>query len=860
MALLAKLRRTERQPPASANRERDRASSAEASGDREPAHPAERVHELTSKGRFGDALALVDELLAASQDDAALALARASTLFEWARYHEALPWFRRAEVLGSDDFNLYLRGGWASLWAVNGASAEPWMRKAAERDDGEWTAHFGLATSLRAQGGLDEAIAAFERAVEVAPGNLFCLAQLADCMLVQKKATAAERYARRAIAANDKDPVAWTNLGVALVAQDRFEEAIAAFEHADRLAQSSGSGSDQHLNLGICLRDTGRLDSALALYERRLPMLPGIGVNTHYAHALLTAGRFAEGWRQYEFRWMQPPLLALRAPFRKPIWTGQDLRGKTILLRAEQGIGDVVQFIRYAPHVKALGARVLLQLRDGLGQLPKAFPGIDEVLDGNRPFPAFDYYIHLMSLPSVFGTELACVPAAVPYLEVEPARRARWAARLGAGTALKVGLVWAGDANHLRDRYRSIALAALGPLADVAGVRFYSLQKGAAASQMSAPPAGMPIDDLGAELEDFADTAAVLDQLDLVISVDTSVAHLAGALGKRVWMLIPTPADWRWLTDRDDTPWYPTMRLFRQRRQGDWQDVVQRVSKALRELLATDRLAVRESSASDSSQGQCLRPVDSIAPPLPGMTAVTETAMGIVQYFPDQPYVGESIREYGEYLRAQTYLLLRLVTPGAFVMEVGSGIGAHVLALAPAVGAAGHFFLYEPRPVPQQVLRQNLAVNGVGNVTIMKRTLGGVRQGDVGEGISAAPLPEDASELAQETIDDLRLDRLDWLKIAEGDAIGVLAGASATIWRLRPKVFVAVADEGGLRPVTSRLQDFGYQCWKTTTPYFNPENFNRRDADIFRGGVAHAVLAIPEEVEAPTGLDGCERL
>jgi len=859
MALLAKLRRTERQPPASAIRAPERAPNAEASGDREPAQPAERVHELTSVGRFGDALALVDDLLAASPDDPSLALARASTLFEWARYHEALPWFRRAEALGSDDFNLYLRAGWASLWSVNAASAEPWMRKAAQRDDSEWTAHFGLATALRAQGRLDDAIAAFERAVEVAPGNLFCLAQLADCMLAQKKATVAERYARRAIAADDKAPVAWTNLGVALVAQDRFEEAIAAFEHADRLAQSSGSGSDQHLNLGICLRDTGRLDAALRLYERRLPTLPAIGVNTHYAHALLTAGRFAEGWRQYEFRWMQPPLLALRAPFRKPVWTGQDLRGKTILLRAEQGIGDVVQFIRYAPHVKALGARVLLQLRDGLGQLPKTFPAIDEVLDGNRPYPAFDYYIHLMSLPSVFGTELACVPAAVPYLEVEPARRARWSTRLGAGTALQVGLVWAGDANHLRDRYRSIALPALAPLADVAGVRFYSLQKGAAASQMSDPPAGMAIDDLGPELEDFADTAAVLDQLDLVISVDTSVAHLAGALGKRVWMLIPTPADWRWLTDREDTPWYPTMRLFRQHRQGDWADVVQRVSHALRELSATHRPALPVSNVSSSPQVPWLRPVDAIAQPLPGMTAVTETAMGIVQYFPDQPSVGESIRWYGEYLRLQTDLLMRLVTPGAVVMEVGAGIGAHALALAPVVGAAGHFFLYESRPLLQQVLRQNLAVNGVGNVTIMKRTLDGVGQGDVEE-IGAASLPRDAPESAQETIDDLRLDKLDWLKVAEGDAIGVLAGASATIWRLRPKLFVAVADEQSLRPVTSRLQDLGYQCWKTTTPYFNPENFNRRDADIFRGGVAHAVLAIPEEVEAPTVPDGCERL
>ena len=859
MALLAKLRRTERRSPAPETHGPERARHVDAPDSTEPVQPVERVHELVFAGRFADALALADDLLAAAPNDASLALARASALFEWARYHEALPWFRRAEALGSDDFNLYLRGGWANLWTANAASAEPWMRKAAERDDGEWTAHFGLATALRAQGRLDDAIAAFERAVEVAPGNLFCLAQLADCMLAQKKPVIAERYARRAIAADDKAPVAWTNLGVALVAQDRFDEAMAAFEHADRLAQGSAGDADQHLNLGICLRETGRLDDALDLYERRLPMLPGIGVNTHYAHALLTAGRFADGWRQYEFRWMQPPLLALRAPFRKPVWTGQELRGKTILLRAEQGIGDVVQFIRYAPHVKALGARVLLQLRDGLGELPKTFPGIDEVLDGNRPFPAFDYYAHLMSLPAVFGTELACVPAAVPYLQNEPARRARWSARLGNGAAFKVGLVWAGDANHLRDRYRSIALAALGPLADVAGVQFYSLQKGAAATQIGGPPAGMGIDDLGPELDDFADTAAVLDQLDLVISVDTSVAHLAGALGKRVWMLLPTPADWRWLTEREDTPWYPTMRLFRQRQQGDWAEVVQRVGQELRDLLASHPAAIPASRAPERSQGTELRPVDSIAPPRPGMTAVAETAIGIIQYFPEQPYVGESIRWYGEYLRPQTDLLARLIKPGAVVMEVGAGIGAHVLALAPAAGAAGHFYLYESRPLYQQVLRQNLAVNGVGNVTVMKRTLEACRHADAIKVTGQAKSPDDGPPPTTEKIDDLRLDQLDWLKISEGNGITVLEGACETIWRLRPKLFIAVRDEE-FRLVASRLRDFGYQCWKTSTPYFNPENFNRRDADIFRGGAAHGVLAIPEEVEAPTALDDCEKV
>jgi tetratricopeptide (TPR) repeat protein len=807
-------------------------------------------------------LRLADEVLSSSENDADVVLARASTLFEWERYHEALPEFIRAEALGSTDFNLYLRAGWTCLRSANAAAGEPWMRKAIAAEPTEWTAHFGLATSLRGQGRIDEAVAAYEAALALSPGNRNCLAQLSDCMLARKQPALAEAYSRTAIAAGESVPIAWSNLGVALIAQDRFEEAAAAFEHAARIEEETGGASDGYLNQAICLRDAGRVHEALALYERRLPTLPAVGVNTHYAQALLTAGRFLEGWHHYEFRWMQPPLLALRPSFRKPVWGRQDLRGKTILLRTEQGIGDVIQFIRYAPHVKMLGATVILQLRPGVGELAKGFPGVDRIPGPDEPYPDFDYYIHLMSLPRVFGTELASIPATVPYLRTDPSRCARWKARLGDDVGFKVGLVWAGDANHVRDRYRSITLEMLAPLAAVDDIAFYSLQKGAAAKQTLAAPAGMQVIDLADDLDDFADTAAVIDNLDLVICVDTSVAHLAGALGKPVWLLLAEPSEWRWMTDREDSPWYPTMRMFRQHRQGDWGAVIERVTHALTEHVKRNRHSDPVASSVIPSGNEGATPIPGkceVPPALRGLSAVAETPMGIVQYFPEQPEIGDSIRWYGEYLRLQTAVLSQLMKAGDRVVEAGAGIGAHVLALAPSIGGTGHWYAYEPRPLLQQVLRQNLAANGVTNVTVMRRSLG-LPVLDRGVGVPRAP-PDTDQPAASETIDELRLARLDWIKVGENhDALAVLAGASESLWRLRPSLFIAADVTAGVRDIGAHVRDYGYQCWSVTTPLFNPSNFNGRDTDIFCGRTALAVLAIPEEDAFEVAFDGCEPL
>ena len=380
------------------------------------------------------------------------------------------------------------------------------------------------------------------RALAASPDNLHCLIDLSACDLADKDAAAAEAHARRALEISGDSRAAWTNLGVALLMQDRLAEADEAFARGERCA-SDPTGEDgedtEDLNRGIVLRLLGRTHEAIEYYEHALPTHPSAVAHGHYALALLTAGRFSEGWDQYEFRWLEAPLKSQRARCDRPAWNGQDLRGKTILLRCEQGAGDVFQFVRYAPLVKALGATVLLELRPGLGVLAESFPGIDRAIRPGEASPDFDFYADLMSLPRVFGTTLDSIPANVPYLHAPAHVRAPWRDRLARESGLKVGLVWAGDPKHARDRQRSIAPATLSSLIEVEGTRWFSLQKGPVADASRAAPFDGAVVDLAPELYEYADTAAAIENLDLVVTVDTSVAHLAGALGKPVWMLLP---------------------------------------------------------------------------------------------------------------------------------------------------------------------------------------------------------------------------------------------------------------------------------------------------------------------------------
>jgi FkbM family methyltransferase len=438
---------------------------------------------------------------------------------------------------------------------------------------------------------------------------------------------------------------------------------------------------------------------------------------------------------------------------------------------------------------------------------------------------------------------------------VDFARRERWRSRLGTAPGLRVGIAWAGSPEHVRDRYRSIPLVLLAPLLAIEGVQFHGLQKGPALAELNTLKQPNIVN-LGPELADLADTAAVVGELDLVIAVDTAVAHLAGALAKPVWMMLPSPNDWRWLDARSDSPWYPTMRLFRQSRRNEWDDVIENVVAALRRRL-------REPVGVATAQSE--RPVAPPTPVLnatfpalamrrPGFSALIDARAGLLQYLPSDGACGRSIEHYGEFLQPQLDLLGRIVGPGMTVLEVGAGIGAQALALSRAVGDAGNVIAYETRPIIRRLLRQNVRTNDAKNITIMPGEAKVHRLVTDASASSTAPAPP-------EPIDQLQLDRLDLLKIGvEGAPIDVVGGAADTLWRLRPVLFIAVSGETELNDVNDEAKQFGYRCWRVDTPLFNTDNFNFWEIDVFAGAVMTALLAIPEETDLEFDLSGCVEL
>jgi tetratricopeptide (TPR) repeat protein/precorrin-6B methylase 2 len=828
----------------------------------QPVKVVSAIGQLVERGRYADALALADRALTTSPRDVELLFARAATLFSGGRYSEARGTLLNAERLGLRTSNLYCKLGWSCFWIARMDEALDWLQKAVVAAPVDWAAHFGLATVLRAKKQRDASRAAFERALQLSPDNLHCLSNLVACEIDSDRLDIAERYARRAIDLNPETSSSWSDLGMVLCTQDRFAEAIEAFEQAQRLPSTSEANGD-YVNFAICLLRSARTQRALVLLEDTLPSRPSTTGHAQYALALLISGRLKEGWDQYEFRWIDPPLLSARPNFVKPAWTGQDLLGKTILIRTEQGIGDFIQFIRYAIHIKALGATTIVHLREETRELAEGVEGIDQIIGANEPYPLFDFYINLLTIPRIFATDLASIPADVPYIRIDRDRSREWAARLAQGVKLKVGLVWAGSATHLRDKFRSVSLSQLSRIREVGQVQLYSLQKGPAAAQLTDDGVDYGIVDLGPELHSFADTAAAICELDLVIGVDTAVVHLAGALGKPVWALIPMPADWRWLEGREDTPWYPTMRLFRQRDHGDWAHVIGRLLEAL-EAMVRDRGA-QPSMARAAGVRVPLPMLKPAAWPISrsdrGLTRVTETRSGIMQYCLDLPDAGTSIEWYGEYLQQQIDLLSPLITPAMAVMEVGAGFGPHALWLATAIGPAGHLFLYEDDPRIRRVLQQNLRSNNMTNVTVMRGSLGITRAATVDPRYMGSSKATPVAGQRSETIDELRLEQLHWIKTnGDSDVLPVLQGAAETLWRLRPRLFLAAATDDMLERFTICVKDFGYSCWQVTTTAFNPDNFNQRDENIFQAQTALALLAIPEELGIQVVHPSCSRV
>ena len=441
-----------------------------------------------------------------------------------------------------------------------------------------------LGNVLQEQGHFEDAVAQYRQAIALRPDYAEAHHNMAGALYAQGKLEEAAGHYQQALAIKSDYVEACVWLGKVRQEQGRHAEAVGCYQRALALG---AAGVDVSNYLGVALEVLGRQEEAIAAYQQALALKPDYAeVHVNLGMALLRAGDFSRGFTEYEWRWRVEQLTRnafLNLP--QPFWDGSELNGKTILLYPEQGFGDTIQFVRYAPLVAGRGGRVIVACTPELVRLLASVAGIAQVVSDRESLPEIDLYAPLLSLPRIFGTTLETIPSQCPYLTLPEPNLMK--VEVTPDVKLKVGIVWAGRPTHKNDQNRSCPLSCFLGLADQPGVALFSLQKQPVSAHLGTINSTMPIRDLSDQIIDFADTASFIAQLDLIITVDTAVAHLAGALGRPVWVLLPFwGVDWRWMRDRESSPWYPTMRLFRQEKPGDWSGIFARVAETLQVLVS----------------------------------------------------------------------------------------------------------------------------------------------------------------------------------------------------------------------------------------------------------------------------------
>jgi hypothetical protein len=431
---------------------------------------------------------------------------------------------------------------------------------------------------LDTAGKVDEADTLYRAILDVDPTNFAALNRRAVLAGQRGELVEALRLIQAAAGARPEVGEIASDMGVILERMGRFDEAMSSYDRALALRPDLPVA---HNGRGLGLSLKGRYEEAIAAFTRAIEINPAYAeAHFHRALALLVTGRFAQGWEEYEWRWAATKTKGMRPSFPFPEWNGEPLEGKGIYLYVEQGYGDAIMFARYAPMVAARGGTVLFCVRPAMKDLLAGLPDVQVGVEGDSG-PRCHYVCPLLSLPRIFKTDLASIPAQVPYIHAAPERIVKWQARIPRDGRLNVGLVWAGGRDFAGDRQRTIGLAPMLPLLGDPRVRYVSLHAELRQDDAALVAQHPEIVHFGSELADFADTAALIARLDLVISVDSAVAHLAGAMAKPMWLLLPYNPDFRWLLGREDSPWYPTARLFRQLAAGDWPGVIARVRDAL---------------------------------------------------------------------------------------------------------------------------------------------------------------------------------------------------------------------------------------------------------------------------------------
>jgi len=543
---------------------------------------------------------------------------------------EAERLYRRILEIDPDNADCHHLLGLICFNAGNKDAAASLIGKAIELRGDIHTYHHSLGNVLAAAGKIDEAEVCYSRAVKMNPGNAFAQNNLGVCLLLKGKADEALQRFEKAIELQPDLPDPWNGRGRVFMGRKLYHEAAASFRRAIELnpdyaeahnnlgtairsladieAASSESAekirardeealahyqkaaavrpdlAEAHYNIGILLKEAGEFEKAESAFRLSVSLDPGrADAHWNLSLVLLTLGDMKNGWREYEWRWRRSGAVMHRFAS-MPLWDGRRFEGGTLLLHCEQGFGDNLHFIRYAPMAKERGGRVVLACYEPLRRLFKSVEGIDEIISFDGPFPQCDFQAPILSLPAIFGTTLETIPCKVPYLTAPHEEKEAWKERLRPYTGPKIGLVWSGNTSaeiagaRAIYRRRSIRLDQLAPLVRAnRGINWFSLQKDDPGRQTENPPPGVQITGLMHHVSDFADTAAFIANLDMVIGIDTSVIHLAGALGKPVWVLSPFDGCWRYMLNRSGSPWYPTMRIFRQPASREWETVIDEV-------------------------------------------------------------------------------------------------------------------------------------------------------------------------------------------------------------------------------------------------------------------------------------------
>lgn len=828
---------------------------------------------LQQQGRHAEALDYIDRWLKIAPRDYEALVNQGSSLLNLGRAQEAAASYRQALALRPSAPDTQILKAMAEQQIGDLVAAEKSVRSVLSLLPNSPEGLFMLGNILCATGRRAAGMQAYRDALRYRPTMVEPMINLASQLQGLNQREEAAALYREALRLRPGTPEALLNLST--MEYEDGADPEQTIEKFQQVLSQLPDHPDTLNNIANLLMNMNRLEEAQSYMRRRLAVPPDASSSHGSAAALfMLMGQWEEGWQHFEWRWLRDNLPVPLRDFGKPEWSGEDISDKTLLIHHEQGLGDSIQFVRFALEMVKRAAHVILEVPRNLIPLYGCIPGVT-LAAYDEPLPPFDVHIAIMSLPCVLGVTVDNVPAPIPYLHADPARVEAWRDRIPKD-GFRIGIVWQGKPGTGVDKGRSYTLDQLAPIARVPGVTLVSLQKGYGLDQLDRLPDGMKVATLGPDFDEgpgaFLDTAAVMQHMDLIISSDTSVAHLAGALGCPVWVPLKFSPDWRWMIDRGDSPWYPrTMRLFRQTELGDWAGVFQRLADDVAALKDGDRSKLAAPSPPPRRPAAPFPPVP--RPPLPvpmppvklADTGVHAAYSGPAAAMPPAPAPGitETQTTHGrirhpaqaamadECFSHYMALCADLLIEGDVVVQAGASTGAFTLALARAVGPSGNVHCFEPHPVAHDLLSWIVRENSLQQVHVRQVALG-ASKGQVfvrpvsADGILVSPVAGD--QISMVTVDSLELPSLRLLTVdVDGTGMDMVQGAKKTIIRCRPALYLQANGPEQARHLIDQVTDLGYRLW------WHPCGTDRKDPvlpghDRESGNTAPMnLLALPAE-------------